>query len=66
MIAKPRGSIRADELLTTAEIRVRLDLGQAALRMARRNGLPIKKIGRRNYVLGEDVIAYFKQHAKPV
>lgn len=52
------GEIRADGIYTLHELQQRMGLGQAALRTARRNGLPIKRIGRRGYVLGRDLIEY--------
>lgn len=52
------GEIHADGMYTLAEIRARLGLGTYALREARRNGLPVRKIGRRCYVLGKDILAY--------
>ena len=50
------GSIRADELYSLTELRRRLDLGQGALRTARRRGLRVRRIGRKSYVLGRDVV----------
>lgn len=55
------GRISADELYTLEEIKARLGLGLAALRTARRRGLPVRKIGRRGYVLGRDLIAYLER-----
>ena len=52
------GEIRADGMYTLAEIRARLGLGPYALREARRRGLPVRKIGRRSYVLGKDILAF--------
>jgi len=54
------GEIRADAIYTLEEIRQRTGLGHAALRTARRNGLAVKRIGRRGYVLGRDLIQYFE------
>ncbi len=55
---KPPGEITADGMYTIAEIRNRLGLGTYALRKARQNGLPIRKIGRRNYILGKDILEF--------
>jgi hypothetical protein len=55
------GRIAADELYTLAEIKLRLGLGAAALRTARRRGLKVRKIGRRGFVLGKDVIAFIER-----
>jgi len=52
------GEIHADGMYTLAEIRARLGLGTYALREARRHGLPVRKIGRRSYVLGKDILNY--------
>ena len=52
------GEIPADSMYTLSEIRARLGLGTYALREARRHGLPVRKIGRRSYVLGKDILAF--------
>jgi len=52
------GLILADGLYTLAEVQQRLKLGQHAMRMARRAGLRVRRIGRRGYVLGRDIIAF--------
>ncbi len=52
------GEIHADGMYTLAEIRARLGLGTYALREARRHGLLVRKIGRRSYVLGKDILAF--------
>ena len=52
------GEIHADAMYTLAEIRARLGLGTYALREARRHGLPVRKIGRRSYILGKDILAF--------
>lgn len=52
------GEISANGMYTLAEIRARLGLGSYALREARRRGLPVRKIGRRSYVLGKDILAF--------
>ena len=52
------GVITADAVYTLDEIRERMKLGQAAMRQARRAGLKVRKIGRRRYVLGRDILAY--------
>lgn len=62
---KRPGEINADSLYTLDELNDRLGLGKSALRSARREGLAVKRIGRRGYVLGKDVIAWFERSAKP-
>ena len=52
------GEISSDGMYTLAEIRARLGLGTYALREARRHGLPVRKIGRRSYVLGKDILDF--------
>ena len=52
------GEIAADSMYTLEEIQKRLGLGQAAMRTARRAGLKVRRIGRRGYVLGKDLLAY--------
>lgn len=59
------GEISADSLYTLDELNDRLGLGKKALRTARREGLTVKRIGRRGYVLGRDVIDWFERAAKP-
>lgn len=54
----PPGAITGDELYTLDEIRQRLGLGVAAMRSARRQGLRVRRIGRRGFVLGKDLISY--------
>jgi hypothetical protein len=58
------GVIHEGALYTLAEIQQRLQLGQAALREARRQGLRIRRIGKRGFVLGEDVIRFVKEAGK--
>jgi hypothetical protein len=58
------GEINADSLYTLDEIRDRLGLGKSALRTARREGLVIKRIGRRAYVHGGDLIDWFQRSAR--
>ena len=52
------GAIVRGELYTLQELKQRLKLGTHALRQARRQGLLVRKMGRRCYVLGEDVISF--------
>lgn len=54
------GMVTADALYTLPEIQERLKLGQHALRMARHAGLKVRRIGRRGYVLGKDVMAFIE------
>jgi hypothetical protein len=58
------GLITSDALYTLSEVQERLKLGQHALRMARRAGLRVRRIGRRGYVLGRDVMAFVESAAQ--
>ncbi len=55
------GEVKADSIYTLEEIQARLGLGLAALRTARRHGLKVRRIGRRGYVLGRDVMDYVER-----
>ena len=57
---KSPGEIKGDSLYTLAEVKARLGLGLTAMRTARRNGLKVRRIGRRGFVLGEDLLAYVR------
>jgi len=63
---KKAGEIQADCLYTLDEIKSRLGLGTAALRTARRQGLIVKRIGRRGYVRGCDLLDWFEREAQSV
>lgn len=52
------GSIAEGELYTLAELRKRLDLGPYALRPARKKGLPVLRIGRKDYIRGLDLVEF--------
>jgi hypothetical protein len=52
------GSIRGDVLYRLDAAAARLGWGDHALRAARRRGLKIHRSGKRNYVLGSDLLAY--------
>lgn len=58
------GYVIADAIYTLEGIQQRLKLGQHALRMARRAGLKVRRIGRRGYVLGRDVLDFVQTAAK--
>lgn len=55
------GVIRADELYVKAELQARLGIGESAWRAARRNGLPVRRLGNLRFVLGEDLIEYVRE-----
>lgn len=59
----PPGAIRHDELYTLDEASARLGWGDAARRAARRRGLKVFRSGKRNYVLGSDLLAFITREA---
>jgi len=60
------GTVSADEMLTLDAIKHRLGLGVHALRSARRNGLKVRRLGRRSYVLGKDLMDYIEKQGRLV
>lgn len=54
------GSISSGVLYTAAEVQRRLLLGTWSWRQVRRQGLIVHRVGGRAYVLGDDLIAFFK------
>lgn len=58
------GEIKADAMYTLEELRSRTGLGLAALRTARRSGLKVRRVGRRGYVLGKDLMAYVEREGR--
>jgi hypothetical protein len=54
----PPGAVVADALYTLPEAAARLGWGAHAVRAARRRGLKVHRCGRRNYVLGSDLLAF--------
>ena len=60
----PPGVIVADAVYTLGEAQRRLRLGQHAMRQARRAGLKVRRIGRRGYVLGGDILAFVESAGK--
>lgn len=60
---KEPGVIRADAAYSLEQVKARLGLGTAALRTARRKGLAVRRIGRKSFVLGRDLLQYLDEHA---
>ena len=58
------GLIEAGAVYTLPEVQQRLQLGDHALRQARRAGLRVRRVGRRAYVLGSDIIQFIEQSSK--
>ena len=54
------GVISPGCLYTATEARKRLGMGAWAWRKLRRGGLPVIYVGGKSFVLGDDVIAFFR------
>ena len=52
--------IRPDTIYTLAELEQR-GISENALRVARRRGLPVHRLGRALFIHGADLIAFLKQ-----
>ena len=59
-----RGSIRADEVLLYSEAARRLGLCVKSRRFAKQRGLHVVKFGRFEYVIGIDVLDFFRKLAE--
>jgi hypothetical protein len=60
------GVIRADCAYDLQQVKARLGLGTAAIRTARRKGLTVRRVGRKSFILGADILAYIQDHANIV
>jgi len=60
------GVVKSDAAYSLAEVKSRFHLGTAALRTARRRGLRVRRIGRRSFILGRDLIEYLDKCATVV
>lgn len=60
------GILRPGELLTLAAFKDRLHLTESAVRSMRLNGLAIRRIGKRHFILSDDVIDYVRKCGKPI
>ena len=58
--------IRADAAYHISEINKRFGIGEWSLRKMRRNGLPVRRCGRKSWVLGRDLLAYIESQGKVV
>lgn len=58
--------IVADGVYALQEFRRRTGLGVHALRMARRGGLPVRRIGRQSFILGRDWLNFVAKSGKSV
>ena len=52
--------IRADELLPWSALHTRLGWGARTIASARARGLSMLKFGKRQYILGRDIIAFLE------
>lgn len=59
----PGGVISANAAYSLNQVQARLGLGTAALRTARRKGLIVRRIGRRSFVMGRDLLDFIENHA---
>ncbi len=59
------GVIDGTAIYTLGEFQDRLKLGQHAMRQARRAGLPVRRVGRRGYILGSDALEFFRRVGVP-
>lgn len=59
----PGGVISANAAYSLDQVKARLGLGTAAMRTARRKGLIVRRVGRRSFVLGRDLLDYLENHA---
>lgn len=57
--AKP-GIIEAGAVYTLPEFQARMGMSKWAMRSARRNGLKVRRVGKRGYILGKDAIAFIE------
>jgi len=58
------GVIEPRVLYELSEAERRTGWGKSGFRQARRNGLQVRYVGRRAFVLGSDLIAYVQEHGK--
>ena len=52
------GAIAKEALYSLNEVKLRLGIGDAGLRQARRNGLPVHRFGKRGFVSGSELIDF--------
>ena len=55
------GVISAQAAYSLDQVKQRLGLGTAAIRTARRRGLVVRRVGRKSFVLGKDLLAYLEE-----
>lgn len=58
-VAKNRpGAVVAEAVYTLPELKARLNWTDSAFREAKRQGLPVHRVGKRGYVSGSELIAF--------
>jgi hypothetical protein len=57
----PVGVIKPDELLTISALKSRMAFSDSAVRSMRRAGLKVRRVGKRHFVLGSDVIEHIRE-----
>ncbi len=60
------GTIDGNAAYTIVEARARMGWGVAALRKARERGLLIRRIGKRSFILGTDILSFIAREGKVV
>jgi len=55
------GVISAQAAYSLDQVKARLGLGTAAIRTARRKGLTVRRVGRKSFVLGKDLLSYLEE-----
>lgn len=55
------GAIRADEAYALPDFQRITGQGSKSIRRARREGLPVTRIGRRSYILGEHWLEHLRK-----
>ena len=58
------GEVHPSVLYRADELKARMGWSESAFRSARHAGLEVSRVGKRVYVLGDDVITYLKQQRK--
>jgi hypothetical protein len=64
-ITQPLSEIRPEVLYPLAMFSKVSGLGRAAIRKARRDGLPIRYFSKTAFVLGQDFISHVVEHSTP-
>ncbi|MCA9259662.1 MAG: hypothetical protein KDA61_10705 [Planctomycetales bacterium] len=60
-VVTPGGVIDGNLAYSLSQVAIQIGLGSAALRKARREGLVVRRIGRKSFILGKDLLAYLEK-----